>query len=767
MKKWASQLVVLPLLTAIAVGAPDRTQSEAPTTVPTAQPVPAAHPSETSAPAPVKPVSAAASASAVDAEIVKLDPVDVRATAEDDGFDATGMGSYERQLREEPFSNDLISSDLFEEDAGEMELIGELTHVASPSPVDLATGDSRLSLRGFPTPVMRNGFVTLGAPDMLNTVRTINIQGALVPVLGRAAPGGIQDYLTARPRTKSGQRADYSISSLQRQTASMELTGPLVPKKLWHRLAADWNRRTGPEAFVASETRTASGSLTWRHSPAASTLFALDFHQVHATVAPGIPEYRLAPGGRIIGPYLPLAYFNALGPEAGVRRRTTAATILFDAQPHPKVAVRAGLEAWWRVVEQDRFTTSVYNVATGRFEGTREPRHLEQPQDVQLAHVEAIGRFSKWRAEHKLMAAVSHTWGRYVREERALPLELRNQLPASVRLFDPDAPDYSRPPYSPDTYSRVLTDREERANYTAIEVSERMALARGRTVITTGVREDFVTLHLDDRKPGSPALAEVKDRVEELTYHFGVNYQALPSRLLVFASTSTALEPSTRVDARTGRIQENETTRGYEAGVKARLARHQLDFSAAAFTLFNEDISRRNPLYDDPIFDANHTQPQLVASGEERFSGGKFEGRWKPIVPLTVSARAAYTRAITTASPDLPHEVGRQMTRVPAYTASASASYSFAAGRWTGLSLGANWSYVSGYTAQYEDRQRERLDFPGYGLAGVSANYSRKRGKLTHGVSLSIRNLFDYDMVLRQARVGAGREVSVSYRVLR
>lgn len=723
---------------------------------PTASPASAAAVSQRS-PAPV-PIP--------DSETVQLNPVEVRSAAEEaELFDATGMGSYEQQLRDPTFSNDLISSESSDDDPAAVEVAGELRQIANPSPVDLATGDSRLSLRGFPTPLLRNGFVTMGALDMLNTSRTITIQGALVPVLGRAAPGGIQDYLTARPRTRPGQRHQYSFSSLRRQTASTEVIGITVPKKAWHRFAADWNRRTGPEQFAASETRGASGSLTWRHSAAASTLFAVDFQQIHATASPGIPEYRRFPGGKIVGPYLPLAGFNAFGPEAGVRRRTTAATVLFDAQPHPKIAVRAGIEGWWRVVEQDRFTTSVFNVARDRFEGVREPRHLEQPQHATLGHLEVTGRFNAWRAEHKLMAAISHTHGEYLREERTLSLEQRNLLPASVRMFDPDMPDFSRPAFTRDVYDRILADRTENARYTAIELSERMGIARGRLVLTTGLRQDFVGLQILDRKPGV-ARPYVRDHVQQGTYHFGGNYQAVPNRLLVFVTTSTAFEPSTRVDARTGRLQGNEMTRGYESGLKARLLKGTLDVSAAGFLLFNEDISRRNPLYDDPIFDANQTQPQLVTAGAEEFSGGKLELRWRPAPPISVSIRGAYTRAITTASPDIPEEVGRQMTRVPRYTSSASTSYSFAKGRWQGVSLGASWSYVSGYTAQYEDRQRYRLDYPGYGLVGLNLSRVIRQKKYSHTLGLSVRNLFDRDLLASQARLGAGREFTGSYRLM-
>jgi len=697
-------------------------------------------------------------------ETVTLDAMQVRAKNDDPGFDATGMGSYEQQLRDSPFSNDMISLDNEDDDQGSLDVSHELQQIATPSAVDLATGDTRLSLRGFPTPLMRNGFSTTGARDRLNTSRTIVIQGALVPVLGRAAPGGIQDFITYRPRATAGRRFEYSWASLKRQAAALEITGPAVPKRAWQRLAADWSRKVGPEEYAASETRNVSGSLTWRHSAKASTLLALDFQQVHATAAPGIPEYRPANGAKIVGPYLPLAGFNALGPEAGVRRRTTVATILFDGQPHPKIAVRAGVEAWWRQIEQDRFTVSVYNVATQRFDGTREPRHIEQPQTVRLAHLEVTGRFSGWRAEHKLMVAASHTWGVSLREERALSTADRNALPITVRLFRPDTPNYYRPPYSPELYSRVIADREEQARYAAFQLTHRAAVNKGQVVFTSGVRHDMIDLDVNDRRPGA-TMPRVNDGSGQITYHFGVNYQAVPSRLLLFATASTAHEPSSRVDARTGRIQDNEVTRGYEAGLKGRFPARQIDLSLSGFSLFNEHISRRNPLYDDPIFDANHTQSQLVAAGEETFRGAKLEARWRATPRLSLSGRAAYARAITTASPDLPQEVGREITRLPPYTASASASYGFPTGFWQGLSLALSGSYISGYVANYEDVQRQRRDYSGYGQVSLSASRSFKRGKYVHSVGLSVRNVLDYDLLQKQDRLGAEREFGASYRL--
>lgn len=695
---------------------------------------------------------------------VQLDPLTVNA-ADDAEFDATGMGSLDEQLRDEPFANDLIKPvDTQLDENMATDLGGELAAVAQPSPADRITGEERLNLRGFPTPIMRNGFVQLGISDYLNTARTVVIQGPLVPVLGRAAPGGIQDMQTARPQAKDRQRFDLQFTSLQRQRAQLETTGPLVKKKLWQRLAVDWQRRTGPEQFTREEWISISSALTWRHSRAASTLVSADYREVRAHVTPGIPEYRPV-GGLIAGPYLPLAFFNANGPDAAVRRRAAVVGVQFDGAPTKTLALRANAEGWWRDVVQDRFTTSVLSLGTGLFEGTREPRHIEQPQHAFATQLELTNRFKAFGADHKLLASGSHTWGEYGREDRALPTSARDALPLSVRRFNPLAPDYYRPDYDPAVYSRILTNRTEYARYTAFELSDRAAFRRGRYVLSTGVRYDAVSLRVEDRKAGA-AFPRVSDRAAQLSYHAGLNWQVKPSRLLAFASLSTAFDPSTRVDARTGRIQDNETTLGYEAGLKGRAAKNgAVEYSSSAFLLYNQHISRRNPLYDDPIFDPNQTQPQLVAAGEERYHGVRAEVRWQVTPAVALSSRLVAMRAITTASPDLPQEIGRAISRLPAFTNYTQLRYRKPGPKGGPFAAG-TWQYVSNYVANYADARRTFLKYPGYGLVHASAGYSWRTPKRTFEIEVGTRNLLDRDLVASNARLGAQREFTFSTRVI-
>ncbi|MBA4138193.1 MAG: hypothetical protein C0518_12830 [Opitutus sp.] len=696
---------------------------------------------------------------------LRLDPLNVTTSEDDEDYDVTGMGSLEEQMRDEPFANDLIRlSDFTLEDGMALELAGELAVVANPNPAERISGEERLNLRGFPTPSMRNGFVQLGVSEFLNTARTVVIQGPLVPVLGRAAPGGIQDMQTARPRNKAQQRAEAQLTTRDRQRAQFEITGPVVKKKAWHRLAFDWQRRTGPEQFAREESLLLSTALTWKHSRTASTLLSADFRDIHARVTPGIPEYRPAGGGLIVGPYLPLALFNANGPDAAVRRRSAILGVQFDGQPSRSLAVRANVEAWWRNVGQDRFTTSVLSLDTGVFEGTREPRHISQPQHAVVTQVELTGRFRALRAEHKLLVSASHTWGRYGREERALPSAVRDALPLSVRRFDPLAPDYFAPGFDPAIYSRVQTDRTEFARYAAFEVSDRMAFARGRWVASTGLRYDGVDLTVEDNRAGA-ARPRLSDTAAQLSYHAGLNWQAKPSRLLLFTSISTAFDPSTRVDARTGRIQDNETTLGYEIGAKGRSAKGALDYSAGAFVLYNRHISRRNPLYDDPIFDANQTQPQLVAAGEERYQGVRAEMKWQIAKPVSLMLRGVHLQAITTASPDLPQEVGRAISRLPDTTATAQLRHRSTNPK-GGYFSSLTWQYVAGYVANYADSRRALLEFPGYGLVHASGGRAWRGKTRTLELEAGVRNALDRDLVASNARLGAAREFTFTTRLL-
>lgn len=694
---------------------------------------------------------------------INLEPVHVDARRDLADQDETGMGAREAELSDPPFSNDLVTAALEESEAvGDLNL--ELSRIAAPSPADLVAGLTRLNLRGFPTPRLRNGFIQLGVPEVLNAESGERIQGPLTPVLGKAAPGGIENFVTERPRARRQTRVLVTATTARERTASVEHNAPLVAGKSWQRWMVGARQRSGPEAFAVNRQQLFSGAVTLKHSPAMSTLLQLDYTNTDANPGSGIPEYRESRGAPVRGPYLPLAYLHVNGPDGRIRKQVASASAQWDAQVSRSVSVRAGAQWFWRSLVEDRFTKGEFLLDERVFAGVREPQHTEQPWEALNGGVEVTTRFSSGRADHKLLVSLQASRADSTRVQRGLDAVERAALPESVRRFDPEAPDYFRPSFGPGTYRRIIADRSELATYTALAITERMALAQGRTVLTAGLRRDSVDLDVEDRRPGV-SRDRLSDGTGEVTWLAGANHQLQPGRVLLFANASTAFEPSTRVDARTNRIQGNETTRGVEGGVKTLTWGKRLTATVLGFWYLNENISRRNPLFDDPIADANQTQPQLVAAGGERFSGATMDLRCVLSPAWVLTGRATHTRAITTASPDLPDEVGRPLTRLPAETVALGARHTVARGRWKGLVASWTLTHVGGFVASYAERNRTYLEYPSYTLFGTAVNYSWEPSKTTrHTLGLAVRNATDLDLLARVARVGSGRTVSASYR---
>jgi len=705
-----------------------------------------------------------------DDEVIELEKFEVHTDEEDeeDTFDATGVGFLEAELNDPPFSNSLISGREDGEDIS-ADLDAELEHVVVDNPADLVSGSDRLRLRGFPTPRLRNAFVQTGIPEILNVSKRLTIQGPLTPVTGRAAPGGIQNYLTARPPSRARTRMIFDTSTNDSVRAEFEKGGPLnTPEddgaRYYQRVALEYNRRLGPEEFAERETTELSAAITARHSRAHSTMWQLDFANYEGNPSPGIPAFRETARGLVLGRYLPLENFHAYGPSAGIVRRTGSLSVQYEGQPFKGLSLRGVVQGVWRELEEERFTRGDYLLDVGRFAGNREPQYVDRPLSALVVDASATWRFHAAKADHKITFSVDSIHTDSTRLQRGLDNAERAALPQSVRRFDSYDPDYFRPELTPNSFRRTLIDRTENTRYLGAGLSERTAFFDGRLVGTTGIRFDNVDLEILDRRAGA-ALPEANGSTEEVTYHAGGNWVVQPGRLLLYANTSTAFEPSTRVDSRTGLIQGNESTKGIEIGLRGEEFDRRFRYSLHGFSFTNENISRRNPLYRDPIADATQTQPELVSAGREKFEGATFETRIILNDTWQIRGKTAYTDATTESSPDLPDEVGRAISRVPKWTGSVSSSHRWTEGALEGWSLSNSLIFIDSYVDTYADRRRAELTYPGYKYVSTSISFRWKVGKKTHYLSARVRNVFNENLLAKAARPGADRYASLGYRL--
>ncbi|OAM91344.1 TonB-dependent receptor [Termitidicoccus mucosus] len=748
--------------------------------------------------------------------IFVMEAFTVSSKDESEELDPTGMGGPDAEMTEAPFSNDLLAGDVPYENEVDIAVNTELQLAAASTtnPADVATTINRANLIGFPTPILRNGFTQTGVPEVLNAGHTEIWQGPFTPVTGRAAPGGIRNLVTNRPGRGLIRLYFYGNDTGYTQ-ARADYTSELVRKKLWQRVAIDHRNSESPVDFAYYRITDISGGLTWRVNRKHSVMLNVDYRKYDANTSAGIPHYRAtatndpdltaeqnAQRKKIIGPYLPLATFNSYGPDALTYKRIGSVSLQYEGSASRRVSLRGNLQAWHRDLWQDRFVVGQYVLDTGRFYGTREPFRIEQPMDVLTGTAEATYRLALKKSDHKITFRIEHIQTDYTRTDRYLDRTIKDAAGLTARdrylrrpgltytylsptptnpnrtltaygSFDPHNPDYYFPTFNNDLYSFRSIDRDETTSISSAALSERLALWRGRFVATAGVRYDHVELSVDNHPSAgsSNITAYSEDTRDELTWLLGANYQILPSRLLLFANTSTAFEPCTRVDGRTGEIQGNETTLGYELGFRGMLLK-RIGITALFFQYQNKNIARGNPLYNDPEFDADQTQPQLVSAGKERFTGATFSARGVLGYGFEINLRAAYTDAVTLASPDRPEQVGREIARLPPANFALSTTYRAPAGKFKGYYAVLTVTAVSDYIAYYDDKSRFYLDYPantqfslGLGRSWTVGKPAKGKRLLRHSFYLGVSNLLNRDQLNRFARLAQGRRVGMSYSV--
>ena len=617
--------------------------------------------------------------------------------------------------------------------------------------------------RGFTAPRLRNGLTQLGFPEQIVGGRRDLLTGFMAVLYGRTAPGGIVNLISRRPTPKTSWQFETQVSDRPSLYLQAERSELLITKKLNGRLMGTWAWQDGPEDFAKRREGIATVSLRYAPDKATVVLWEVEAAQTRTVPAPGLPLTRETPGGPTGSPYLPLATFNTNGPHAWAHRDSFSTSVWAERKLVRGWSLRGGAQWWNRQLRELRFSTGPYVLATALFDGTREPVFNDRTEDTVGAQVEVDIPVKHQRLNERWLAGIEGSHAVTDRIRRALPTADRDALPSTVRTLDPAAPDFTTPAYSENTYARLLTLRDETADYVGLFVSDRLSWARGRHGATFGLRQDWVSATIDDLLPAT-RIPHSTSAVQKTTYHLGWVGQ-YGKQLAVFVNHSTAFQPQRRIDSRTGRIQGNESTSGIEAGLRWQTPSKAILVTTAIYRLWNKNITRLNPAYGDPVLDPDQNQPQLASSGEEQFTSIESNVRWNITPKLTADVRGAWLEAITTSSPDLPEEVKRQLPRTPKYTGSASLT-------WRPDPAGLGWqtsvayAWIGSHVAVYPSRTRTLWRCNGYGVLGFNASYTWAQGKkLRHSAGLSVRNALNRDLLAAAGRIGGERGLEARYGV--
>lgn len=609
-----------------------------------------------------------------------------------------------------------------------------------------------------------NGFNPGRVPQAPFPTRGETIGAALATYFGRTGPGGLANQLTLpagrREQTllRAGGSTDPSFST------AAQRTGMTSKKGASYRVDLNGSWKEGPEDYARSAGGTAMVALR-KESKKGFVQLNVGIDSSEDNPAEGVVAGRPSARAKVTGPYLPLAGFNPQGPHAW--RTGSKAGFNFSAERRTDAdwTLRMNTLAGRDRAEEYRFRNGQYLIDKGIFSGTREPQHTEINRWGVSQGAEAVHRFEGFGLPQRFVLGLEGTHSRGSTDQHLLPQALVAGLPEGMRHLDPDNPDFSPLPYGLGDFTRVSTRQRDRTFTGGAYAHDRIGLDHGRHYLSFGARWDWQNVEVRDLRPNARVpLAETERSAPG--GHVSWLTQIVPGRVSVFATWSRAFLPSTLVDSRRGQVVGSETTQGFEGGCFARSEDGTWQGTVNAHLLERDDITRANPLFNDPVADADRTQPQYLAAGTEQFLGGEAAVSWRNTRGWRAGTRFTLSRALVTASPDLASEVDRQMAGVPRWNASASAGRSITLGNNLGLDLSLSGTWTPDYVVRREDRLWQQLDAEGFFSSSFSASLRWQSSKTRHTLTASVRNLPDTDLLGRTYRYGQGRELFASYSVV-
>ena len=588
-------------------------------------------------------------------------------------------------------------------------------YTAGVRPLDYGITDDDLAVRGiFLTGtglyrdgmrLIQNGFMTNLEPYGLERLEVVH--GPASVIYGQAAPGGIVNAVTKRPRAGQRNEVGVEFGSHQRRQATADVGGALNEQGtllgrltvLQRKAGTEWDGLRSDRTFVAP-------ALTFQGERTSLTLLA-QYQKDETGFA--IPYWRETPFGEADDS------INVNGPGSFHRKRSTTVGYLFEHEFSDAFRVRQNL----RYLDGENLRHEMRNRGLRPDLRSMNRLAMVRPDSEQtwVLDNQAEWRLSSGRLEQQIVVGMD-----YYRSRLDLRIHSLNGAVAPLDIVDPV---YLAPAWG----DNFLADRTlAKVSQVGLYVQDQIKFDR-RWVLSLGGRYDWARTDsaYEARATADAAFSStpVRRRDEAFTGRAGLVYLA-DNGWAPYASFSTSFQPplstATATDAE-GRPFEPETGRQLEAGVRYAPAHAGYTLSAAVF-----DLSKRNvqtPSREDPRFN--------VQTGEIRSRGLELQGSGDLGGGFSAIASYAYLDAVTRRS-NTALEVGSQRPSAPRHAASAWGKYRQGDWEW-GLGV----RYISSAPGDVPMAGVETPRNDGYTLFDALVAYDTGPWRL----ALNVSNLFD------------------------
>ena len=723
-------------------------------------------------------------------------------TAKDDGFMATESTSGTRvatDIINLPFAVSVLTEDfvkefqLFDLDQQAPFISG----MAAGDPSQGGGGGTRL--RGFVVPYFRNGFARSQAPDSNSIARTEVIKGPQSAIYGRVSPGGVVNFISKKPGTKFASGLSYVTGSYDHQRIAGDITGPILPDKLFYRVDATYYDFERPTDFWYNRTTNVSGSLTYKLSN--DTQVTLEHEYTKRIMQGGQAFTRWT---RVAGPvtitegsvfYMPdhelgdrLAHFAVNGALNVVNRTSNASYLTVEHRLSPDLSLRANVAYTTREYLKDGTSTPVtwainpaaarqtvlntligtwLDTTRGIWTGDRAGAYQTIDYVEKGAQVDLT---KKWHT--RLKQRTLFTFDTYYNDQatntyalsgtplntalNALGYTTTAQLNAwkNPDPFNPSVSGhYLNPAFNPATWT-LAASKFDRLYYGSL-LNHTIETMEGRLFLSGSVRQDWAEYTVNT----------TEGKANKFTYSVGANYRVLDRRIVAYANVASGFNPSPQFDANTGELLGNLESFGGEIGLKGVLLDDRFSYTVAAF-----NVEQDNEVTDNPANPGGTdlALPRSIPGAGTRSRGLSVDVSGKVTANLTLLANISWTDVRIVKHATTPSLIGTRPTStaaMPPRTYSLAARYNFREGLLRGLRLGLTYQYAVEHLRTAPTATATAISVPYFNQtldewsAVVGYAFKKFKNGMHLDLAMNVNNLFDEKQMTVAGYYPEGRTV--------
>ncbi len=668
------------------------------------------------------------------------------------------------QIKDLPFTVSVVTSE-FMNDFDFFDIASSMGYTASLNSVD-TQGNS--TLRGYgATFYLRNGFYRLGLVDRVNTDRVEIIKGPNAAIYGSTSPAGLINIVTKTPKFTPYQKLILTGGSLHMWRAEFNVNTPLGTLggvQFAQLFSARAQNNLYETPYAMNRNRLIDYNLLAKFKDASTLDFEIEWSKRKAVPNTGqIPfGYNAKTKTYSSVQYKNLANFSQSGPNAVANRELTSLYLTYDKTWNRTWSTHAGGNLYFRHARNfNNGSKDQYDPSTGLIPHSSV---ITDPlnEDGGAVQVDTLARYPLFngKVQNKTLLTLDYSQNWRYRQQAGFNSTVW-KLP-DILVVNPN---YAVPP--PSAYTIVTRSDKVRWDIKGLLLRQQSTMLHDRLIVFGDVRRDIVTYNLNfgnqyntgGKNPGSLKTAGQVLHYTDTAWSpaFGMNYKVTPG-IAIYASHSQSFSPQGQVAKLGTPHLENETSVGWDYGVKCSFLDDRLVFTAGGYYIDRFHVKAT-------VTDPETGLSESVAAGTQVAKGVEFEGSWRVNNNLTILGSYSHVDAVIVYNGDAVTDVGQPPPGVPVEQASLAWKYRVTSGPLKGWSWNTGVVYSGkAFPNSTATDARRNVAAPGYATIDTGLTYTWKGARNTQqAIRVSARNLLDRSYETNNGNLGDARAFYVAF----